>query len=585
MRTCAVKPIIAATLLASVALGPGAARALELSGWVGGDYLRRDDVKEYRLLEDRLHLDLGILGQGNMGGPDGVIWRADLAYRLNRSSYRSATSRQSSLTYSGLLRVLDTPGSGLSLTAGAARSQADVTTNSTSSGGLTGHNVGASYQTRLTVRLPDRPTLILGGAYADSTNSGFGRPDNSLTTRSAEATLMHGASSFGYRARYEFNEQGGTNPVANFRTQRADLISNVTFSPSSQGQLSVQTFLRTPGNGSPLNLSLEDTQVQAFATAGKPELNLRAQYGYGHSVTSGASLGDQESISHGLSAVGGLILSPAWALRADLGLSATQDRLGATETSAAGQSAGVLASWSRNTEANQLGFGLGGRVALLEPVRGASQVGWGASGSGRYSAGAGDLRYSGAYNIDYNSSVNAIQGTDLRQQATVEASTTWLGRVFTRGSLLYSASRRHRELLGDSADRVLSLRATTLYRLYTFDVELGATDGVTGALGSPIRADGFFLPADYQTHSRFALASVTAPLTARLSTFASVRYASLSAPEFATQAELTLNASVSYRIGQFVLSLEDQLVSGGSTRFDFRVNTLFVRAVRQFGLR
>jgi len=571
--------------LALLSLLPGAAQALELDGWAGADYYRRDDVQERRLLDDRLHLDLGLYAAGDLGGPETALWSARGEYASDRTRRPGSTTRQGMLTYSGLLRILDVPTSRLALTAGAARTQTDVTINSTASGGLTGSSVGSAYQGSLTLRAPDRPVLVLGGSWGESTNSGFGRPDNSLTVRIGEANLMHGGSGYNYWARYEIRDQAGTNAPANFRTQRIDLTSQVVLDHDAQAGLSAQHFIRSPGNGSTLNLQMEDTRVRLFGGVGEPSLNLRGQYSYGHSLTRGTPLGDQEGFSQNLAVTGYDEFTPEWALRSSLGLSATELHQGAVETSAAGQTLALSALWRRLGQGRTLGAEIGGRVAHLDPVQGASQVGWGTTLSATYGSEAGGLRYLGTYRLDYDANVDAVQGTDLRQQANLDASAGWTRNLVSKATLYYSASRRHRVLLGDSADRNLSVRTSTAYREYLFGLEVGATDGVTGALGNPIREDGFFLPADFQTHSRFVLASITAPFGDQLGTFASVRYATLSAPEFATQGELTLTASISWRVGQFSFSVEDQYVSAGSSSLDLSVNTLFLRAIRHFGTR
>lgn len=582
MRNPAMKWLVAVSL---VLLAPATAPALDAFGWAGGELIRRDQLSEGVLLDQRLALNLGLDVWGSVGEPGVVDWRLGGGYALQKTNYPGADQRSSDLSYHGSLRVLDTPSSRLSLTASADRIQSDVRSNTTASGGLTGNSATSTYDARATLRDVDLPTLSVGGGYVETTNTGFGRADNSISTRLYDASLSHGTGVFSYLLRYEGRDQAGTAAVADYRTHRVDVGGSAALTPSTQAGVNAIHFRREPDNAAAANLKLEDTRVQAFTSTSAPGLSVRAQYAFDHRFTAGPALSEQETILHQGSVLADKRLTEQWSVRGSAQVGGSQTRLGTTEATAAGESIGLLGIWMLQRGDRFFGLEGGGRAALLQPLHATQQTGWGASAAARHGGLASGIRYSAAYALDYDDNTSARAGTALRQQVSADASTTWEGGLVLRSSALYAASRHSDPLLGDSASRTGSFRLSANWGQHEVLLDLSSTDGVAGVLDSPLRGDGFFVSPEFQTHSRFALLSGRTNLGGPLSVLASVRYASLTGPEFQAQREVVLRGLVEYRVGQFVLSLEDQLASGGASAFDSRTNLVLARLTRYFSLR
>jgi hypothetical protein len=571
------------SLLVAAALCSGGARAADLSGWIGGSGTRFDSWSPPHDSSERLHLDAGLNASGYVFSPQDIDWRGNLQYGRNRASYTGSHVDDDVLTYGVNASLFDTRGSSFALRLGGDRSQTDLTQ---SAGGseLTGTSLTSSLKAEARGGGDAYPTVSLGGYWSDTTNSAPDRPDLRRTTKALDATAGHGGDGYTYQLSYGGRIENGTLPALDYTSQTLSFNGRAQLTGSTELGLFGQHFTRSPTTSDGTNPKYDDTNLSATTWTLFPRFRLGTRYNFGHFVFESSAAPSTERYNHNFSLNGDRAITPEWSVLPSIGVSYTQDRLGTTETTAAGQSAGASVRWSPRLERRSILLEAGGRVGLLEPAEGATAVGWGTTASGRYGGSSGATQYGASYRLDYDKDMNAIAGWTITQVLSGDLSRPLARSLSFASGLVVSAARSRSPLSGDSANRSASLTGSFQWPTYVVGFSAGFSDGVAGALASPIRGDALFVPPNFQTHSRSAGLHAAATFRLAWTLAANVRYVAIEGPDVPAQHELVYFGRIGYRIGQFVLGLEDTYRTVGDKGPDTRLNQVMFTFARTFSL-
>jgi hypothetical protein len=563
------------------ALAAAEARATDVVGWLGASADRFDTWQKEQgaSREQRLHLDLGAQGAGYLGGPSDLNWDGRFQYARDRQDWTGARYDQNILTFNAAASLFDVRESVLALRAGADRSQSDQA--QTASGvALTGTSLSNS--ANLGARLGgtgNAPLLSLTGSVVDSNNTGLGRPDLHSTMRELVGTVAHGGDGYTYQLGYRGREEQGTY-ITPYLSQWVTLNAKTTIGATDVG-ITGQDFARSPRVASGTSPTYDDTAFSAYTNTRLDGFGLRTQYDFGHGLVEDAALPTTERYTHNLAVTSEHRLSNEWSLLPTVSLAYAQERSGTDEKDASGQSAGVLARWTRNLPDRTYGLEGGGTLGLLEPTTGPATRAWGTTAAARISQTSGLARYGGAYRLEYASDLAALSGWSLTQSLSGDY-TRPLSAASLVANLTASAQRAHSTLFGDTANRYATAIASLQWQDKSFGTSLTLSDGVSGALGNPVHGDALFLPANFQTHSRMGSLFGSATWRGTMVTYGSVQYTQTESPDAPTQKELLWTGRITYRVGQLAMSLEDKYRLLGADTYDLRINQVMVTLVRYF---
>jgi hypothetical protein len=119
---------------------------------------------------------------------------------------------------------------------------------------------------------------------------------------------------------------------------------------------------------------------------------------------------------------------------------------------------------------------------------------------------------------------------------------------------------------------------------YSLGLNLGSTDDLSEILAPGGPSAAALIPLQFNTRSRFAMASATVPTVERLYLTFLARHVTVTSPGRTTQWESGLSVSASYAIGAFQLSLYDQVSTGGTPGASTGTqNLIFFSISRSFG--
>lgn len=343
-------------------------------------------------------------------------------------------------------------------------------------------------------------------------------------------------------------------------------------------------FRRIPDNRAPTNQAQELNSLSTVVT-GKSDARGQQQLGYSyvHALSSAPTTQDQERAEQRLTyGLHHLFKDSPWQLRALADLSLSEVRSGAVVDRATGQLVSIQAAWRRQSGQDLLELRGGPKLGAREPQTGAAEFGYGAGAGGTAQHRWSELVGTASYDLVFESDLYAASGWNLRQEVLTSL-TSPLGPGQASAQLQASASRRDGGLLGAGASRSLTALAGYRWNRYSVSASGGLQSGVSGALAEPIRGDGLFIPAPFDTESRYATLSGTAGLLDYLWATARGRYTSLSAPDRADQQETELLGSLTWGYAGINLSLEDRYLVSSVGGVTVRENRLLFRVHRGFG--
>lgn len=580
MRTHGMTRTLTLALLLAL---PAAAPALEWRADLGLDYSREERWRDGGPRETlpRLELFLGLDAGGFLHAPGTAQWLAAAQWRRLAETSGGADTTRSTLVYRLRLALFQDPRSPLAVQVHATRQDEDQKVDGTS--GTTRADstvVGADAK----LVLAGLPYLNVGYQYLDRNETGPLLAGADRTVHSVTASTGHGTGTYSYSARYLGRFSDGTYDSDNYDDHRVDVDVQAAVTDDVTARLSDTYYRRIPDNRSPTNLAQELNALStSVSTRGDARGQQQLSYSYAHALSEAAGALDLERAEQRLTwGLHRVFEGTRWQLRSLADASLSEIRRGAAVERASGQLASLLAAWRRldGQDLDEIRFGPS--FGAREPDAGDASFGWGARAGATAQRRWGDLLGSAAYDLTYEDDLYAASGWSLRQDVLTTLSSP-LGGGRASGQLQASAQRRDGGLLGPGASRSLSALAAYQWRRYHVSVTGGVASGVSGALTEPIRGDGLFLPAPYDTHSSYASVAFSTTLASHLFADLRARHTAIESPDRPTQSEDELFASLTWGYAGIYLGLEDRYrvsTAGGVTIKD---NLLLVRVRRGFG--
>ncbi len=577
----------ASALLAAAlaALAPASARAYDWAGRLGLSYDRIEtwNGPEYSLVP-KLRLD-GILAARGSFVDRGVIdWWGNVRYEDYSATYGPANEDSNTLGYALNVGILQTPAARASLSGSVSRSRSDYSMDAEAAR-TTGTSTTNDWSVRGYAGPRGLPGLVAAYSNRDIVNSGLGREETSETWKTLDLSTQVGQSNLNSNIAYQSQWVTGSLPALNFQSQTVNLQTSMSPADGVGSGLNVLYFLRDPTALAATNPRLETTMVTANLGWGHrlAEADGAVQYLYNHSSATDPSLVVRDVMSNTAILQYGRRITPEWRWIGALTGAYQQRRIGETvESSNANQTVGLTFDYARTAGGGATGASIGGRIGANEPDHGSTELAYGVNGSFRRNWQGASHLYAFNYSVSYDQNLAATGGWTTMQSLFAELRSATGGWFRYSARLQAGGARGGGGTFGDNANRSITAYGSVAYRRVVLDLEVGAIDAVTGALQNPI-SDSLFVPAGYNTRSRYAATTFSWPLAERLGARFLAKYTILSGPSTPDQREGLLNPSLWYSFGLWTFSLEDRYTVGGTSSFDHRVNELFVRASRSFG--
>jgi hypothetical protein len=510
-------------------------------------------------------------------------WMASVQYRHLAETNGDLDTNRAYLTYRLRTVLFQDLRSPVRLVLQATRQEEDAKTNTTA-GSSQANTTTAGADLRFT--MPGRPVLVAGYQYFDREETGPLMAGANRTVHTVNAAVTHGTGTYDYSARYVGNFSAGTFDWDDYADHRADVDAQAKVTDTVSAHLSESYYRRVPTNQGATNLSQE---FNSLSTVVMTDADARGQqrvgYGYVHALSTAPSITDRERAEQRLSYWDHRVFTGTpWQLYATGDVSLSEIRNGTAVERASGELVGVQALWRRLDEQDLVELRLGPQVGARQPDSGSAEFGYGTTAGATAQHRWNQLLGSAAYDVAYENDLFAASGWSLRQNVlTTLASPLGVGQASAQ--LQASALRRGGGLLGASASRSLTLQATYGWHRHQVMALAGLQEGVSGALGEPVRGDGLFLPAPYDTRNRYLTLTGTFGLTDYLWLSGRARASAVSQPDRADQTEQEVSGTITWAYAGIFLSLEDRyLVSqvGGGTAKD---NLFIFRIRRGFGSR
>ncbi len=563
------------------ALAPPPADAIEYFGRIGGAYDRTDswapDVPHGMV--PGLSLDLGAAARGFFVSPGIVDWDLGASYNDQKTTYGEAVDRADAVSYAATLGLLQGRGTKAHLELSAARSRSEYARDAEANR-TTGAGTNEGYSVSGGVGFPGLPVLTSSFATQHTTSSGFDRADTWEDRKMFGVGLHSGQGNLDTVMDYQSEWDRGSLTPVNFVSQSVNLSSSMKPEERFGASVNAAYFLREASVHLPGNPRYETSVVNVTGGLEGSNVENRAwgAYRYRHNLTEDPGLPDREALSHTVEAHLSQRPVREWDLFETASASFSEQRNGTDRIRASGQGVSLGAGWGRNNYGATLGLGAG----AIKPESGPSAFAYGANASGHGRWVHTNKTIGASYGITYASNLDATPGWATTQQASADLTET-LGPLLSWSLRLQgSGARGGGGAFGSNASRLVQAGADLRYRYLFFGAGAGLSDSVTGALANPL-SDGLFLPAGYDTHSRYVTASVSTTIRSGLTASADWKYTLLSGPLTADQQEVLYHAMLAYSLGKWTFSLEDRYTLGGTVALDHRVNAFYLRASRVFG--
>jgi hypothetical protein len=578
MRRTALAGLALALAAAAV---PAPAAAFEWLGRVGLVYGREDGQTSTGLTRSGplLNLDLGLDLGGSVYRPGLLDYSGGITYFREVNQFASRDEQRDRLSYRLDGALLSYQTSPLRIGLHAQRQDEDYSTGSAGDATLLDRTLGVD------VRFWDRVHPQVSAGYTHYTHEQtvpFTGPSD-RTTDIFRASTSHGAGTYSWNLDYRGTASEGTYAGDNYDDHRVQLSSQASLGPKVTLSLYDNFFTRLPTLDSPFNPRSEFNNLASTLRAESGDNIHSATYGYGHAFTSGNGVELERSLqvlSYGFQRP----LSPEWRFWTTASASYDESRVSGDVERTSGQSVGAQLQW-RRTAANSAYVELHGgpTVGALEPAGGDVQLAYGGSAGGSVARPLGSFIGQLGYAISYGDNLDAQRGWSFTQQVTGSANGP-LGSGRLNAQLLVSASRLQLGTFGGSAARSVTGTAQYAWRRHDLTAQVGIQDGTTGAVRD-VSGDALFLPAPFDSHTRFASAAAgTSPFNhvhARLA----LRYSSTDLPDRPALSQLDATGAIEYRYGSLALAIEDKYFLTETSLGTARNNQVFLKLTRVFGAR
>lgn len=569
--------------VAGLALGVArpAAATISVGGSVGGGYARSDSWSAEHAGATGWDWEAAMALAGSPLRPGLLQWSLAADYRGVRTIYGPLASRADGFGFQLQCALLSATVLPISLS--GSRSWSEFSSDASSQA------VGASMITALggtaALRVPRYPALHLALGHNETETTSLGGPPSSSETTTLSAGLAHNAGNHSYSLDYGTGWNHGTFAESNYRSHTLALQLASAPSDTVQFRLYERYHLRDPTNDSPMNPRYDDTALGA-GVQWRPGPRTTSSFGYSyrHLLVEAPTAPALEQLGHGIAAGQYFRLRPTLALNGNTGFSYALERRGDEGREGVGGSVGAGLSWHRVLGRTAVNAGGGGSVGLVAPATGDVSGAYGVSGSGGASWDRERWRATVSYTGSYASRLAAQSGYTLDQRLQANADGIAGQTAYWRALVTVAGGRRQDDLFGATLYRSASATVAASRRRVSVDLSAGESDGLSSALGDPGFSDGLFLPAEWNTHTRYlTLGSSQFFDLGRLSLREMARTLTSQAPGRPDQWESALAVSAGYAIGAVTVSVDERLSVGGTAGSRTTINVIMVRLARSFG--
>lgn len=518
-----------------------------------------------------LHLDASFFTRGTL----------DIGAAASYLGYRAVGgSASDALNYTLQLSALArTP---VNLSASAGRTTVDFTSDRNS--GRVGSTVADSLGGTAILNVASYPFLAANVRNSSTTNRSVGAPEvrTNVTTLAAEASQS--LQSLNYTLSYGTGWSSGDYAETNYQDHGAGLRAQAQLAYNVTTQVTATYNLREPTLTSPLNPRLDNQTLSTWLQwAASSDTSGGGGYSYANSLFEAPGSPLRQSISHSLNAYGSHRLSEEYAFDLSAGAAAAQTRLGATEEQGTGEQVGGGVRWGRQLAQYAALATLSANLGLYQPAGAPSATTWGVGASFNASRPLDTWYGSAGLSGSRDENSGASAGSRTRLYGVLSASGSPLGWSLT--SLLSGGfSRSESPAFGKTDQSNVRLEVQANRGGYNLGLNAGLTDDLSEllVLGGPPASP--LIPVDFNTQTRFAVATATVPAVPRLFLTFVGRHVSISAPGRSDQWETGFSVTAAYHLGAFSLSLHDQVtIAGSSSGSSGTQNVLFLSLSRSFG--
>lgn len=415
-------------------------------------------------------------------------------------------------------------------------------------------------------------------------NRSIGSAPVKSETTSLFATAAQSVDWLNYSLQYDTHWTSGDYAETNYQSHNASIRSQFQLESNVSAQAAASYYLRLPTLDSPLDPRMDFQTVSALVQWG-PSASVSGGAGYSYTDSLFEAPGSplRQAISHGVSAYGSRQLNNDLALDLNLSGSSSQARLGTVETRATSESVGSGIRWNRQLTGYAAQATLNGNLGLYQPEVGPNASAWSVSTSGTLWRPIGTWTTSATAAASYDENSGASAGHQLRLYGALSAMGTPFGWYLT--SLLTGGyTRTETTAFGGTRNLNVRLDVQANHSGYNLGLNAGVTDDLAEVLIPGAPPAGALIPVDFNTRSRYAMATATIPTFSNLYLSLAGRYVAVTSPGRETNWEAGLSLSASYYLGAFQFSLYDQVSTGGATSTGIGTqNLVFFSASRSFG--
>jgi len=577
-----------ALAVAAGLLVPALAAPLELSGHFGLSYQRNDTWLEggEHDTTPRLDLDLGASARGVVVSREYLAWQLDLAWRrLTQTLSGQRSTASNSLYYGGRASLFNSLRSPVNLSLDGSRSF--TTFSASTSTDVTGETVVQSYGTQLGLHADGLPPLVLGYRWNDFETTVQGSAPRTRELQLLSASTSLGGPAFKMTATYNGELSDGTWTTDRYDTHRASLTVHAPVAPGTEFFFDDQYLLTKPKSlDEPGAQQLANNYVRAFVSNGRSYGDRQVvSYVYGHLLSEPAGGVVSESARQALHYEGDLLVTtPTFFTRWILDASLNQTRSGTVALDTSGQTLGLQVWWRRPSEDSLYEVWAGPIIGFVQSNSSGDSNGYGASAAARANQPWLGQDTALTYRLDWANDLYGAVGSSLRQLLSASMSGGLLTGRYTL-TLQAGSSRTSSPVLGDGADRSLSLFFTGSFRDLLLEASATLAQGVEGSTPKDFISDGLFIPAPFDARTVQTYARGTYQLIPGLSANGQVRWLNSSHPGHPTVDQTELLAGLQYRYGAFILAVEDRYSWNDVSTGSYRVNQFMFRLYRQIGWR
>lgn len=575
MRTASIRAMAAVTL----ALAAGGASGLDLTGSVGGGWVRSDTwAPDAHATSGGWDFNLNLDVTTFLIDPRAALLSLGADYGRYRSLYYQPASQIENWRLRSSLALLSA--SDFPVTLSASRSTSDISSDAENF--RTGSTEVNTIAGTAAMRVPDLPNLRLSVNRVWATTHAYLVPPASTDTTSLSVMANQARQAYTWNAIYNTSWNSGTRAENDYRAHDLSLEGSVPLGGGVDARFIDRYTLRDPQRESPLSPRLSALQSSAGVTWRTAAFTSLFDYSYVRSLGEFVGAPDQETVSHGLSWSVQHPLGPRTILSGSVGANFGLARVGTQEERAMGQQLGGHVSWQAPVRGFNLALQGGFNVGVLEPSAGRTQGAWGFSAGANANGSIGGWVSSGSYSGSYSKGLGGVDGSTLSQNLVLTTAVPWSWAQVT-AQLNASATRHDSPLFGTGISRSIAAIVSGRRKAVSIGLHAGALDGLAPTLQVGTIVDGLFLPASFNSHSWYVTLLGSLAATRSLNLSASAQIAQVSAAGQATQTDRGFTLGVGYVVGEFVFTLDDRVANGGVGGRTQTGNIIMLRASRSFG--